>query len=73
MRKTIEASTYYDRSADLERITVPTLLVAEYVDLLRRRREICEKIKGSKFVESQTPVIFATSSPSEFNAAILRF
>ena len=75
--KTIEASTYYDRSADLERITVPTLLVYGGDDRLNSPalgREICEKIKGSKFVEiPDAGHLCNIEAPAEFNAAILRF
>jgi len=75
--KTIEASTYYDRSADLERIAVPTLLVYGGDDRLNSAelgREISGKIKGSKFVEiPDAGHLCNIEAPAEFNAAILQF
>ena len=64
--KTIEASTYYDRSADLERTTWPTLLV--YGEDLRLNslalgRKFAISLRVRNLSEFQTPVIFATSKP----------
>ena len=64
--KTIEASTYCDRSADLELTTWPTLLVYGGDDRLNslalvRKFAISSRVRNSS--EFQTPVIFATSKP----------
>ena len=75
--KTIEASTFYDRSADLERIRVPTLLLYGGDDRLNSSalgREIRTKIVGSKFVEiPDAGHLCNIEAPEEFNAAILQF
>ena len=75
--KTIEASTYYDRSAALEAIRVPTLLVYGGDDRLNRPelgREIAGQIEGSRFVEiPDAGHLCNIEAPEEFNDAVLTF
>ena len=75
--KTIEASTYYDRSAALEAIHVPTLLVYGGDDRLNRPevgREIAAQIEGSRFVEiPDAGHLCNNEAPEEFNDAVLSF
>ncbi len=75
--KTIEASTYYDRSAALEDIRVPTLLVYGGDDRLNGPslgREIASKIADARFVEiPDAGHLCNIEAPNEFNAAILGF
>ncbi len=75
--KTIEASTYYDRSAALEAISVPTLLVYGGDDRLNRPglgREIAAQISDARFVEIQDAGHLCNiEAPAEFNDAILSF
>ena len=75
--KTIEASTYYDRSAALEDIGVPTLLVYGGDDRLNGPslgREIASKIADARFVEiPDAGHLCNIEAPTEFNAAILGF
>lgn len=75
--KTIEASTYYDRSAALEDIKVPTLLLYGGDDRLNRPslgREIASKISGAKFVEiPDAGHLCNIEAPAEFNAEVLNF
>ena len=75
--KTIEASTYYDRSAVLEDIGVPTLLVYGGDDRLNGPslgREIASKIEDARFVEiPDAGHLCNIEAPTEFNAAILGF
>ena len=75
--KTIEASTYYDRSAALEAIHVPTLLVYGGDDRLNRPevgREIAAQIEGSRFVEiPDAGHLCNIEAPEEFNDAVLSF
>ena len=75
--KTIEASTYYDRSAALEAIQVPTLLVYGGDDRLNSAalgREIASKIADARFVEiPDAGHLCNIEAPDAFNAAILEF
>ncbi len=75
--KTIEASTFYDRSAALEPIKAPTLLVYGGDDRLNRPelgREIAAQITGAKFVEiPDAGHLCNIEAPTEFNEAILLF
>jgi 3-oxoadipate enol-lactonase len=75
--KTIESSTYYDRSAALEKITVPTLLVYGGDDRLNRPelgREIAAQISDARFVEiPDAGHLCNIEAPVEFNDAILSF
>ena len=64
--KTIEASTYYDRSPDLERTTWPTLLVYGGDDRLNSialGRKFARKLKVRNSSEFQMPVISVTLKP----------
>ena len=75
--KTIEASTYYDRSAALEAIRVPTLLVYGGDDRLNSAklgREIAGQIAESCFVEiPDAGHLCNIEAPEEFNDAVLTF
>jgi 3-oxoadipate enol-lactonase len=75
--KTIEASTYYDRSAALEDIRVPTLLLYGGDDRLNRPelgREISAKIAGAHFLEIPgAGHLCNIEAPAEFNDAVLTF
>jgi 3-oxoadipate enol-lactonase len=75
--KTIEASTYYDRSAALDSIQVPTLLVYGGDDQLNSAalgREIAGQINGARFVEiPEAGHLCNIEAPEEFNDALLRF
>jgi 3-oxoadipate enol-lactonase len=75
--KTIEATTQYDRTADLPRIEAPTLLVFGADDRLTPPRigeRMARKIKNSRLVvipdAGHLPNI---ERPAEFNAAVLAF
>ncbi|MDD9903441.1 MAG: alpha/beta fold hydrolase [Rhodospirillaceae bacterium] len=75
--KTIESSTYYDRSAALEAIRVPTLLVYGGDDRLnspKLGREIAGQIAESYFVEiPDAGHLCNIEAPEEFNDAVLTF
>jgi len=75
--KTIEASTYYDRSAALDDIRVPTLLLYGGDDRLNRPelgREIATKIAGAHFVKiPDAGHLCNIEAPAEFNDAVLSF
>ncbi len=75
--KTIEASTYYDRSAALGDIRVPTLLIYGGDDRLNRPelgREIAAQIKGARFVEiPDAGHLCNIEAPDAFNEAVLAF
>ena len=75
--KTIEASTCYDRSAELEGIVAPTLLLYGGDDRLNGPtlgREIASKINGSKFIEiPDAGHLCNIEAPKEFNDAVLKF
>lgn len=75
--KTIEASTFYDRSAALDSIQVPTLLVYGGDDRLNSPalgREIAGKIHDARFVEiPEAGHLCNIEAPEEFNDAVLRF
>lgn len=75
--KTIDASTYYDRSAALEAIRVPTLLVYGGDDRLNSPalgREIAGQIAGARFVEiPDAGHLCNIEAPAEFNSAVLDF
>ena len=75
--KAIEASTYYDRSAALEDIRVPTLLLYGSDDRLNRPelgREISAKIAGAHFLEIPgAGHLCNIEAPAEFNDAVLTF
>ena len=75
--KAIEASTYYDRSAALEDIRVPTLLLYGSDDCLNRPelgREISAKIAGARFLEIPgAGHLCNIEAPAEFNDAVLTF
>jgi len=75
--KTIEASTYYDRSAALGDIRVPTLLIYGGDDRLNRPelgREIAAQIQGACFVEiPDAGHLCNIEAPDAFNDAVLAF
>lgn len=75
--KTIEASTFYDRSAALDAIRVPTLLVYGGDDRLnspKLGREIAAQIAGAQFVEiADAGHLCNIEAPDEFSAAVLSF
>jgi 3-oxoadipate enol-lactonase len=75
--KTIESSTYYDQSAALEAIRVPTLLVYGGDDRLNSAklgREIAGQIAESCFVEiPDAGHLCNIEAPEEFNDAVLTF
>ena len=75
--KTIEASTYYDRSAALDAIRVPSLLVYGGDDRLNSPalgREIAGQISGARFVEiPDAGHLCNIEAPDEFNEAVLSF
>jgi len=75
--KTIEVSTFYDRSAALDAIRVPTLLVYGGDDRLNRPelgREIAAQVVGAQFVEiPDAGHLCNIEAPEEFNEAVLSF
>ncbi len=75
--KTIEASTYYDRTAVLEEIEVPTLLIYGGDDRLNGPsigREIASQIPKAHYVEiPDAGHLCNIEAPEEFNSAILKF
>ena len=75
--KTIEASTYYDRSAALEAIAVPTLLLYGGDDRLNGPtlgREMAAQIADAVFVEiPDAGHLCNIEAPDAFNEAILTF
>lgn len=75
--KTVEASTGYDRSADLPNIGVPALLVYGEHDTLTPPavgRGMAAQIPGSQFVEiAGAGHLSNMEKPAEFNAAVLEF
>lgn len=75
--KTIEASTYYDRSAGLDQITVPTLLLYGGDDRLNGPalgREIAAEISEAQYVEiPNAGHLCNIEAPTEFNSAVMSF
>jgi 3-oxoadipate enol-lactonase len=75
--KTIEASTHYDRVADLPNIGVPTLLVYGEDDTLTPPalgRGMADQIKGSEFaVIADAGHLPNIERPDAFNATVLEF
>ncbi len=75
--KTIEASLSFDRSADVERISVPTLLIYGAHDRLTPPavgRALHARIRGSEFVEIENAGHLSNlEQPEAFNAALLDF
>lgn len=75
--KTIDASTYYDRSAALDAIRVPTLLVYGGDDRLNSAslgREIAAQITDARFIEiPDAGHLCNIEAPAEFNEAMLGF
>jgi len=75
--KTLEASTYYDRSAALGNIRVPTLLIYGGDDRLNGPdlgREIAAAIENARFVElADAGHLCNFEAPAEFNAALRSF
>ncbi len=75
--KTIEASLSFDRSADIDRIEVPTLLLYGEHDRLTPPaigRALHERIAGSEFVEIEGAGHLSNiERPEAFNAALLAF
>lgn len=75
--KTIDASTYYDRSAALDAIRVPALLVYGGDDRLNGPalgREIAAQIEDARFVEiPDAGHLCNIEAPVEFNEAVLSF
>lgn len=75
--KTIDASTYYDRSAALKAIRAPTLLVYGGDDRLNGPalgRETAGRIAGARFVEiPDAGHLCNIEAPEEFNEAVLGF
>ena len=75
--KTIEASLSFDRSAEIDRIRVPTLLIYGEHDTLTPPaigRALHERIAGSEFVEIEgAGHLTNIERPEAFNAALLAF
>jgi len=75
--KTVEASMYYDRAADLPNIEVPTLLVFGGDDKLTTPelgRRMHDQIKNSEFVEiADAGHLCNIEKPEVFNKAVLAF
>ena len=75
--KTIEASLTFDRSAEVERIAVPTLLLYGEHDRLTPPdvgRALAGRIAGSRFVMIEDAGHLANmEQPQAFNAALLAF
>ncbi len=75
--KTIEASLSFDRSAEIDRIRVPTLLIYGEHDTLTPPaigRALHERIAGSEFVEMEgAGHLTNIERPEAFNAALLAF
>ena len=75
--KTVEATTYYNRTADLDKISVPTLLVYGEHDSLTRPelgKEMHERIKGSEMVVIEnTGHLINLEQPEAFNRAAMAF
>lgn len=75
--KTVEASMYYDRAADLPNIKVPTLLVYGSDDTLTTPdlgRRMHAQIARSEFVEiADAGHLCNIEKPQEFNGAVLAF
>ena len=75
--KTIEASLTFDRSAEIDRIRVPTLLIYGEHDRLTPPaigRALHERIAGSEFVEIEgAGHLTNIERPEAFNAALLAF
>lgn len=75
--KTVEATTYYDRSADLDKIAVPTLLVYGEHDSLTRPemgREMHERVKGSEMVVIENSGhLINLEQPEAFSDALADF
>ena len=75
--KTIEASLSFDRSAEIDRISVPTLLIYGEHDRLTPPaigRALHERIAGSEFVEIEgAGHLTNIERPEAFNEALLAF
>ena len=75
--KTIEASTYYDRTAVLAEIKVPTVLIYGDDDRLNGPslgREIASQIPNANYVEiADAGHLCNIEAPDEFNSAVLKF
>ena len=75
--KTIEASLSFDRSAEIDRIRVPTLLIYGEHDTLTPPaigRALHERIAGSEFVEIEgAGHLTNIERPEAFNAALFAF
>ena len=75
--KTIEASLTFDRSAEVEKIAVPTLLLYGEHDRLTPPdvgRALADRIAGSRFVMIENAGHLANmEQPQAFNAALLAF
>jgi len=75
--KTVEATTMYDRDADLDAIAVPTMLVfGEYDSLTTKElgEEMAGRIKGSEYVLVENAGhLVNLEQPDAFNEAVLGF
>lgn len=75
--KTVEATTHYDKSADLSAIAVPTLLVFAEQDRLTTPKigvRMAEKIRNSRLeVIANAGHLVNIEFPQIFNALILDF
>lgn len=75
--KTVEATTYYNRTADLDKIRVPTLLVYGEHDSLTRPelgKEMQAHIKGSEMVViDDSGHLINLEQPAAFNRALSAF
>jgi len=75
--KTIEASVAQDRAAPLEKIRVPTLVIAGAEDQIyppAMAREIARRIPGAELAEIEGAGHLSNlEQPEKFNAAVLKF
>lgn len=75
--KTIEASVAQDRAAPLEKIRVPTLVIAGAEDEIyppAMARGIARRISGAELVEIEGAGHLSNlEQPEKFNAAVLKF
>jgi 3-oxoadipate enol-lactonase len=75
--KTIEASVAQDRAAPLEKIRVPTLVIAGAEDQVyppAMARDIARRIPGAELVEIEGAGHLSNlEQPEKFNAAVLQF
>lgn len=75
--KTVEATTMYDRTPNLEAIAVPTLLIYGEKDGLTKPeigRDLASKIRGSEYVEiPRAGHLINIEQPDRFNETLMAF